>query len=124
MLDAEGLLSYFSILLAIGGLRGSSHRRKGTARHTCIIDMVWLHRLPIPVGRNGVFYLFKLFLPAIAAPIENGEGSAPCGGGCISDGHWDKDQRATHQPDNFKSSNALLVNNLAIADLNYPLWTQ
>ncbi len=28
--------------------RGSSHRRKGAARH--VIDMVWLYRSPIPSG--------------------------------------------------------------------------
>jgi len=38
--------------------RGSSHRRNGADRHACIIDVLWLHRLPIPVGRNGVFYVF------------------------------------------------------------------
>jgi hypothetical protein len=39
--------------------------------------MVWLYRSPIPVGRRGVFYLFKFFLPAFAA--LRGGGSAPCG---------------------------------------------
>jgi hypothetical protein len=29
--------------------------------------MVWLYRSPIPVGRRGVFYSFKLFLPDFAA---------------------------------------------------------
>ncbi len=27
-------------------------------------EMVWLYRSPIPVGRRGVFYSFKWFLPA------------------------------------------------------------
>ncbi len=36
--------------------RGSSLRRKGNASH--LIDMVWLYRSPIPVGRKGLFYLF------------------------------------------------------------------
>jgi hypothetical protein len=36
--------------------RGSSHRRKRAASH--LIDMFWLYRSPIPVGRKGLFYLF------------------------------------------------------------------
>jgi hypothetical protein len=45
-----------------------------------IIDSVWLYRSPIPVGRRGVLYLFKWFLPAFAAPKVGGGGSqsAPC----------------------------------------------
>ncbi len=55
--------------------RRSSHRRKGAASH--VLDMVWLS--PIPVWRRGVFYLFKWFLPAFAAPIEEGwEGGRVC----------------------------------------------
>ncbi len=37
-------------------------------------DMVWLYRSPIPVGRRGVFYAFKLFLPALTAFRERGLG--------------------------------------------------
>ncbi len=51
--------------------RGISHRRKGAARHT--IDIVWLHRSPIPVGRGGgVLYLFIWRLPAFSAPRRRG----------------------------------------------------
>ncbi len=58
--------------------RGSSHLRKGAARHK--IGMVWLYRSPVPVWRRGVlFYMFKLCLPAFAAPRGGGGGgSAPC----------------------------------------------
>ncbi len=56
--------------------RRTSNRRKSAARH------IWLHRSPIPVGGRGgaVFYLFKLFLPAVAAPRDEkgAEKSAPC----------------------------------------------
>ncbi len=55
----------------------SSHRRKGAARPT--IDMVWLYRSLTPVGRRGVFYLFKRFLPASRRLEEGGEESAPYG---------------------------------------------
>jgi hypothetical protein len=30
------------------------------------------------MGRRGIFYLFKLFLPAFAAPRGKGGGSTPC----------------------------------------------
>ncbi len=45
--------------------RGSSHRRKSAACPK--FDMVWLYRLPIPVGKRGVTFSFKWFLPALAA---------------------------------------------------------
>jgi hypothetical protein len=53
--------------------RGNSQRHKGAASH--IIDMVWLYRLFIPMGRRGVFYLFIWFLSAFAAPRDRGGGS-------------------------------------------------
>ncbi len=48
-------------------------------KHVIILNIVSLYiaRL-IPVGRRGIFYLFKLFLSAFAAP-KGGGGSAPCG---------------------------------------------
>ncbi len=46
MIDIGGSLSYFCISLI-----GSA------ARH--VFDMVWLYHSPIPVGRRGVFSLFK-----------------------------------------------------------------
>ncbi len=48
--------------------------------HRCIsdawhkFDMVWLYCSLIPVGRRGVFYSFKWFLPAFAALEECGWG--------------------------------------------------
>ncbi len=51
--------------------RGRLRWRKGAASH--IIDMVWLCRSPLPVGRKGVFYLFIRILPALAALRERGE---------------------------------------------------
>ncbi len=61
---------------SISLIEGSSHRRKGAARH--IIDMVWLYRSPIPVGRRGIFsYLFKLFLPAFAVHTGRGGSQHP-----------------------------------------------
>jgi hypothetical protein len=36
--------------------------------------MVWLYRSPIPVGRRGVLFSFKLFLPAFATHTGRGEG--------------------------------------------------
>ncbi len=51
---------------------GGLHRRKNVASH--IIDMVWLYRSSIPVGRKGVYYLFILRLPAFAVPREEGGG--------------------------------------------------
>jgi hypothetical protein len=66
MIDVEGPLSQFSTFAD----RGSWHRRKSAAWHK--FDMVWLYWLPIPVGRRGVFYSFKWFLPAFAALREGG----------------------------------------------------
>ncbi len=39
--------------------------------------MVWLYHSPIPVGRRGVIYLFKWFLPAVAGLEEGGAGRHP-----------------------------------------------
>ncbi len=74
MIDIEGSLNYFSAF----AYRGSSLRRKkSAARHE--IGMVWLYSLAyIPVRRMGVFYSFKLLLPAFTALTEGGGGSAPC----------------------------------------------
>ncbi len=55
--------------------------------------------LPYPSGERGVFYKFKLFLPAVAGLEEGGGKSAPCGlyrmEGCVlcvglswSEGGW------------------------------------
>jgi hypothetical protein len=43
--------------------RGHSHWRKGAARH--VIDMVWLYRSPIPVGRRRVFLTILLISPCL-----------------------------------------------------------
>jgi hypothetical protein len=51
---------------------GSSHRRKGAARHK--FDMFSLYRSPISMGRRGIIYTFKRFLPAIAALRRRGGG--------------------------------------------------
>ncbi len=48
----------------------SSHRRNGAFSHT--IDMVWLYRSPIPVGRRGVF---GDYLPSRRLNKGGGEGS-------------------------------------------------
>jgi hypothetical protein len=65
-----GLIQHFAS-------RGSSFRRNDAACH--IIDMVWLYRSPIPVGRRGVFfYLLKWRLPAFAAPKKRGGGVPVC----------------------------------------------
>ncbi len=74
MTDLEGSLSEFSTFV----YRGSSHRSKSAPWHK--VYMVWLNRLPIPVGRRGVIYSFKWFLPAFAALRGRWEegGSAPC----------------------------------------------
>jgi hypothetical protein len=45
---------------------GSSHRGKGAAIQS--IDMGWLYRSPIPLGRKGAFYLPSRRLPSSAAP--------------------------------------------------------
>ncbi len=47
--------------------RGSSLRRKGVA--SLIIDMVWLYRWPVPVGRMGVLYFYLS-----SRRLEEGEG--------------------------------------------------
>jgi hypothetical protein len=39
--------------------------------------MVWLYRSPILVERKGVFYSYKLFLPAFAVLREGGGGQHP-----------------------------------------------
>jgi hypothetical protein len=46
--------------------------------------MVWLYRLPIPVGEEGAFSSFKLFVPALAAFLgrEEGGGQHPVGAAC------------------------------------------
>jgi hypothetical protein len=57
--------------------RGRLHRHKSAAIHIIVIG--WLYRSPMPEGRRGVFYLFKLFLPAFAEPREEGSwGGKPC----------------------------------------------
>ncbi len=62
------------------GIRvGSSHRRKSAACPK--FDMVWLYRSRIPVGRRGVIFSFKLFIPAFATLRGGGGDSAPCGWG-------------------------------------------
>jgi hypothetical protein len=51
--------------------------------------MVWLCRSPIPVGRKGVFYLFKLFLPALrGAWRKRGEGQHPVDQDPTNPKHW------------------------------------
>jgi hypothetical protein len=48
--------------------------------------MVWLYHSPIPVGKRGVIYLFKLFLPSVTRLEGRGGGArhgrraglAPC----------------------------------------------
>jgi hypothetical protein len=62
----------FTELVQVFAYKGSLHRRKGAARHI-IYMVVLLYRSPIPVGRRGIFYLFRWFLPAFAAP-GGGEG--------------------------------------------------
>jgi hypothetical protein len=62
----------FCAFIGLQAYRGSSHRRKGAAKH--IINTVWLYRLPIPVRRMRVFYLFKLFLLSFAAHKGKGGG--------------------------------------------------
>ncbi len=52
----------------------SSHRRKTIASHK--FGMVWLYLSPILVGRRGVFYSFKLYLPAFTALRGRGVESA------------------------------------------------
>ncbi len=42
-------------------------------------DMDWLCCSPIPVGRRGVIYLFKLFIPTVAALRKGGGGKHPVG---------------------------------------------
>ncbi len=51
-------------------LWGSSHRRNSAACPK--YDMVWLHRSPISVGRRGVIFSFKWFLPALLHVEEGG----------------------------------------------------
>jgi hypothetical protein len=51
--------------------RGSSHRCYVASSKK--FNMVWQYRSPIAVGREGVFLLPKLFLPAFAA-ATGGEG--------------------------------------------------
>jgi hypothetical protein len=57
-------------------LQWSSHGRKGAARR--LIDMVWLYRSLIPVGRRGIVYLFRMISSYLQGVSEGGE-SAPCG---------------------------------------------
>jgi hypothetical protein len=68
MIDIEGPTE----LVQHSAHRGNLHRRKGTDSH--IIDMVSLNiARPTPVGRRGIFYLFKAdYLPS--QRHENGEG--------------------------------------------------
>ncbi len=63
------------MLVQLFAYRGNSQRRNSAAIH--IIDMVWLYRLLIPMGRRCVFYLFKWFQPAFAAPKGRGRGQHP-----------------------------------------------
>ncbi len=61
--------------------RGRSHRRKGAASHTHMIDMGfgYIARLSPWGGRREVFHLFKWRLRAFVAPRRRGEReSAPC----------------------------------------------
>ncbi len=50
--------------------RGSSHRCKGAAGH--IIDMVWLYRSVIPVGRRGIIFLFKMISTCLRGTKRGG----------------------------------------------------
>ncbi len=53
--------------------RGSSHRRKGAARH--IIGIVWLYRKLILSGEEGDILLVQMiYLPSLA---QRGGGGAP-----------------------------------------------
>ncbi len=62
-------------LVQHSAFKGSSHRRKGAARHK--IDTVWLYPLSCPSEEERVYYFFKWFLPAFAAPKGGGGESAP-----------------------------------------------
>ncbi len=64
-----------SALSFIGGDHIGARALLDTTRY---IDMVWLYDSPIPVGRRGVIYLFKGFLPAATCLEKGGRGSAPC----------------------------------------------
>ncbi len=44
-----------------------------------LLDMVWLYHSPIPVGRRGVIYLFKFFLPAVTGLEGGGPVQHPMG---------------------------------------------
>jgi hypothetical protein len=55
---------------------GILHRRKSAACPT--LDMVWLYRTPILVGRRRVISSFKLFLPVFGTSRGGGRESAPC----------------------------------------------
>ncbi len=69
MIDIEGPCEAY---------RGSSHRRKGPARY--VIEMVWLYRSPIPVGRKGGNLLVQMIFPASAKPKVGGTGRGGGGG--------------------------------------------
>jgi hypothetical protein len=65
------------VLIQHFAYRRSSRRRKGAARH--IIDMVWLYRSPIPVGRRVVLFTSSNDFSAFAAPRgRGGEVSTLC----------------------------------------------
>ncbi len=53
--------------------------KEGAARH--ILDVVWLIRSPMSVGRRGIFYLSKLFIYTCLLPIYIPAYTAPGGGG-------------------------------------------
>jgi hypothetical protein len=64
----KGPLSYFNSFF----YKGISQLGKSAACPK--FDLVWIYRLPIPLGRRGVICSFKLFLPAFATLRGRGRG--------------------------------------------------
>ncbi len=58
--------------------RGSSHWRKGAARHK--IGKVWVYRSPIPVGRRWIFYLLIQMVSTCTRGAYGGGGGQHPGG--------------------------------------------
>jgi hypothetical protein len=71
----EGPQSYFITFV----IAGSLHRRKSAACPK--FHMVWLYRLPIPVGRRGGGVISSFFSPCLHTRRGKGGGLgvAPCG---------------------------------------------
>ncbi len=82
----EATVAVLNLAGGLGGLNSNwngVHRLKKQMLDTFLLveysDMVWLYRLPTPVGRRGIISSVKWFLPVVATATHRGSGGKGVG---------------------------------------------